>query len=89
MRYDVNVMPLSPIDALWRNLSSLSDSIKVQLICRLSESLLHKPEVKDDTVRQSVMALAGAWNDDEDSEAMDEAALNRHSTATTRNFNFD
>ncbi|MGN1255318.1 MAG: hypothetical protein ACI4T9_12115 [Prevotella sp.] len=79
----------SPIDSIWRQINKMNDTLKIQLINKISASLLHK-DIADNKVnkKEKFLALAGSWNDDANAEAVDRAALNRE-TEVTRNFNFD
>jgi hypothetical protein len=79
----------SPVDSVWRQINKMSDTLKIQLINKISASLLHK-EATESKVnkKERFLALAGSWNDDAKAEAMDRAALSRE-TEVTRNFNFD
>lgn len=76
----------SPIDSIWRQINKMSDTLKIQLINKISASLLHK-DIADTKVskKEEFLALAGSWNDDVNAEAMDRAALSRE-TEVTRNF---
>lgn len=89
MEANISSLPTSPIDVLWGSISHLSDRVKIQLIGRLSDSLLHSDAEKSKKdARNSFLALAGSWNDDAKADDMDKAALDRHSTPLTRNFDF-
>ena len=76
----------SPVDSVWRQINKMSDTLKIQLINKISASLLHK-EATESKVnkKERFLALAGSWNDDAKAEAMDRAALSRE-TEVTRNF---
>lgn len=84
-----NAWQASPIEVLWKEISHLSDTVKIQLIGRISESLLRDDAAKKKAARDSFLSLAGSWNEDVKAAEMDKAAMDRHGATLTRNFSFD
>ena len=79
----------SALDSIWAEISKLNDNIKIELINRISSSMLHHSNTNEKKMKKErFLSLAGAWNDDKDGDAMDKAALDRNSPET-RNYLFD
>lgn len=82
----------APIDNIWSSISNLSNKAKLELIKRLSESMLRSANIGNSEVRkrERFLSLAGAWNDDPKADEMDKAALSaRNEIMDTRNISFD
>lgn len=90
MRNSVDTVCSVPADNIWLSISGLSSKAKIELIRRISESLLDTKDknLKNDS-RNRFLALAGSWNDDADSEKMDHAALGLRDCKISRDFSFD
>ena len=78
-----------PIDDIWHSISNLSNNAKVELIKRLSESILSSNSKPVKSEREKFLSLAGAWNDDAKADDMDKAALSLRNDKITRNLFFD
>jgi hypothetical protein len=77
-----NVLTLhSPISLkYWDMLKNLNDTIKMELVAMLSNSVVYKqkaeePELTKEERKRDLMALAGCWKDNPEDAARMEAAI--------------
>lgn len=90
MRNYVGTTGLKPADNIWLEISGLSNNAKIELIKRISESLLNGNDAALRKDRKNrFLALAGSWNDDAYSDKMDRAALSLRDGKINREFSFD
>lgn len=67
----------------WGMLKNLDDTVKLELIALLSDSVAHKPTVDDaepyplnkEERKSGLLSMAGCWKDDEDTDQMSKAVL--------------
>ena len=70
----------NPNNIYWNLLKNLNDEVKLDLICRLSASLMASNEKKESSVSNWAVRLSGRWNDRRDTaEIIDDIRSSRTS----------
>ena len=72
---ETTVASSAPVESLWKQISALSDTVKIQLINRISASLLHKDKKTETKAMRRFSNLKGALKNDlnkTDRELLDE-----------------
>lgn len=88
--------PQSPISIkYWEMLKNLSDTVKMELIAMLSNSVVYKgkaekTELTEEERKRELLSLAGCWADDpEDAALMEDAIKDGRKNEFMREINLD
>ena len=85
----------SPISLkYWDMLKSLSDTVKMELVAMLSNSVVYKekieePELTEEERKRDLLSLAGCWKDDPDGAIMEAAIKDGRKNEFMREINLD